>query len=57
MRESDFYTLELKCYLCDSEMKTDAKPFKIGAKEELICGSCYLKTVNRRKALTEEKSS
>ncbi|HUI00267.1 MAG TPA: hypothetical protein VLX56_01405 [Nitrososphaerales archaeon] len=47
----------MKCYLCDSEMKaSDAKPFKIGAKEELICVSCYTKTVNRRKALDQERS-
>jgi hypothetical protein len=36
-------------------MRPEAKPFKIGAKEELICVSCYTKTINRRKALTEEK--
>ncbi|MDA4117361.1 MAG: hypothetical protein OK455_03355 [Thaumarchaeota archaeon] len=40
-----------KCYLCDSEIKTQGRSFKIGAKEELICDSCYTKTVNRRKAL------
>ena len=45
--------LELKCYLCDSQMKGEGKPFKIGAKEEMICTSCYTKTVNRRKALGE----
>lgn len=43
--------MELKCYLCDSALKSEGKPFKIGAKEELICVSCYAKTVNRRKAL------
>jgi hypothetical protein len=48
--------LEQKCYLCDSEMKGDSKPFKVGAKEELICAACYTKTVNRRRALDEEKS-
>ena len=48
--------MELKCYLCDSELKSDAKPFKIGAKEESICISCYTKTVNRRSALDKEKS-
>jgi hypothetical protein len=37
-------------------MKADAKPFKIGAKEEFICVSCYTKTVNRRRALDQEKS-
>jgi hypothetical protein len=47
--------LELKCYLCDSELKEDAKPFKIGMKEELICASCYRKTVNRRAAADKEK--
>jgi len=49
--------LEQKCYLCDSELKKEAKPFKIGAKEEFICVSCYTKTVNRRSALDKEKSS
>jgi hypothetical protein len=48
--------MELKCYLCDSEMKADPQPFKIGAKEELICASCYAKTVNRRRALDQERS-
>ncbi len=45
----------MKCYLCDSEMKPEPKRFKIGAREELICISCYTKTINRRKALNEEK--
>jgi hypothetical protein len=49
--------LEAKCYLCDSDIKADPKPFKIGAKEELICASCFAKTVNRRAALDKEKSS
>jgi hypothetical protein len=49
--------LELKCYLCDSTLKADAKPFKVGAKEELICISCFTKTVNRRAALGKEKPS
>jgi hypothetical protein len=48
--------LELKCYLCDAEMKADGKPFKIGTKEELICISCFTKTVNRRKALGQGKT-
>ena len=48
--------MDLKCYLCDSEMKADPQLFKIGAKEELICVSCFTKTVNRRKALDQEKS-
>jgi hypothetical protein len=48
--------LELRCYLCDSELKSDAKPFKIGVKEEFICVSCYTKTVNRRAAVDSEKS-
>ena len=48
--------MELKCYLCDSELKKDAKPFKIGTKEEYICVSCFTKTVNRRAALDREKS-
>ena len=49
--------MELKCYLCDSEMKSDPKPFKIGSKDELICASCFTKTINRRKALDEERSA
>ena len=47
--------MELKCYLCDAELKTEAKPFKIGTKEEFICASCYAKTMNRRAALDKEK--
>jgi len=48
----------MKCYLCDSEIKSgEGKPFRIGAKEETICMSCYTKTVNRRKALDEERSA
>jgi hypothetical protein len=43
--------LELKCYLCDEELDKNAKPFKVGIKEEMICSECYTKTVNRRKAL------
>jgi hypothetical protein len=48
--------LELKCYLCDAELKSDARPFKIGTKEEFICIACFTKTVNRRTALDKEKS-
>jgi len=48
--------LELKCYLCDSQLKADSKPFRIGSKEEFICVSCFTKTVNRRAALDKEKS-
>ena len=45
----------LKCYLCDSETKAEeAKPFRIGTKEEFICLACHTKTVNRRKALDQE---
>jgi hypothetical protein len=47
--------MEVRCYLCDAELDKDAKPFKIGTKEELICSECYLKTVNRRKALDKSK--
>jgi hypothetical protein len=47
--------LELKCYLCDSQLKNDPRPFKIGSKEEFICVSCFTKTVNRRSALDNEK--
>jgi hypothetical protein len=43
--------LEPKCYLCDAALKAEGKPFKIGAKEELICVSCYTKTVNRQRAV------
>ena len=48
--------MELKCYLCDTVLKSDAKPFKIGTKEEFICVACFTKTVNRRNALGKEKS-
>jgi len=48
--------LEPKCYLCDSELKAEAKPFKIGMREELICASCFRKTVNRRAALDKERA-
>jgi hypothetical protein len=48
--------LEPKCYLCDSVLKAEGKPFKIGAKEELICVSCYTKTVNRQRALGQGSS-
>jgi hypothetical protein len=48
--------LELRCYLCDSALKAEAKPFKIGTKEEYICASCFTKTVNRRAALDKEKT-
>lgn len=48
--------MELKCYLCDASLKSDAKPFKIGTKEEFICVACYTKTVNRRASLDREKS-
>ncbi len=37
-------------------MKADAKPFKIGSREESICVACYTKTVNRRKSLDQERS-
>lgn len=46
----------MKCYFCDAKLNDDAKPFKIGTKEENICVSCYTKTVNRRAALDEERS-
>jgi len=46
--------LELRCYLCDEELDKDAKPFKVGMKEEMVCGECYMKTVNRRKALDKD---
>ena len=49
--------MELKCYLCDAELKNDPKPFKIGMKEEFICNSCFVKTMNRRRAADEEKSA
>jgi hypothetical protein len=46
--------MELRCYLCDEELDASAKPFKVGAKEELICNECYTKTVNRRKAMDKD---
>lgn len=48
--------MELKCYFCDAQLKSDAKPYKIGTKEEFICPSCYTKMVNRRASLDNEKS-
>lgn len=48
--------MELKCYLCDSVLKADARPFKIGTKEEFICVACFTKTVNRRATVDKEKS-
>jgi hypothetical protein len=48
--------LELRCYLCDSELKGEGKPFKIGVKEEIICVSCHTKTVNRQKALGQGRT-
>jgi hypothetical protein len=47
--------VEVRCYLCDQELDKDAKPFKIGIKEELICNECYQKTVNRRRTLDLDK--
>ena len=47
--------MDLRYYLCDSQLKGEGKPFKIGAKEEFICASCYTKTVNRQKALGQGK--
>jgi hypothetical protein len=46
--------VELRCYLCDEQLDSGAKPFKIGMREELICSECYTKTINRRKALQGE---
>lgn len=45
--------MELRCYLCDEELDENAKPFKVGMKEEMICSECYTKTVNRKKALNK----
>ena len=47
--------MEVRCYLCDEELDAEAKPFKIGIKEELVCSECYQKTVNRRKTLDQGK--
>jgi hypothetical protein len=47
--------VEVRCYLCDQELDKDAKPFRIGIKEELVCNECYQKTVNRRKTLDKGK--
>ncbi len=43
--------MELRCYLCDEPLDKNAKPFKVGMKEELVCAECFTKTVNRRQAL------
>lgn len=45
--------MEVRCYLCDEILDSNAKPFKIGTKDELVCVECYTKTVNRRQALKE----
>lgn len=47
--------MEVRCYLCDQELGADAKPFKIGIKEELVCNECYQKTVNRRATLDKDR--
>jgi hypothetical protein len=46
--------LELRCYLCDEVLDKNAKPFKVGMREEQICAECFTKTVNRRQALKGE---
>jgi hypothetical protein len=43
--------MEVRCYFCDQELDSNAKPFKIGMKEELVCAECFQKTVNRRATL------
>ena len=42
-----------RCYFCDSEVEGSRRTFKIGLKEELVCEECYVKTLNRRKAVEE----
>jgi hypothetical protein len=49
--------IQLKCYLCDSEIGSNGHPFKIGLKEEVICEECYVKTLNRRKAVSGDDSA
>jgi hypothetical protein len=49
--------MKSKCYFCDDELQSTPRSFSIGSKEEFICEECYIKTVNRKKALEGERSS
>ena len=42
-----------KCYFCDAELAESSHTYRVGLREELICEECYVKMVNRRKALTD----
>jgi len=46
--------LRAKCYFCDTELQAVQYTFQVGPKDEPVCEECHLKTVNRRKAKTEE---
>ena len=46
--------MKARCYFCDAEIVGSGHPFKIGLREELVCEECYVKMVNRRKALTDQ---
>jgi ribosome-binding protein aMBF1 (putative translation factor) len=43
----------IKCYFCDREIEKAEHSFKIGSKVEPVCDECYLKTMNRKKALMD----
>jgi len=43
--------LKATCYFCDTELVSVVHTFKIMAREEPVCEDCYVKTVNRKKAL------
>jgi hypothetical protein len=45
--------MQARCYFCDAELTENGHTFKVGLREERICEECYVKTVNRRKALEE----
>ena len=42
--------MKAKCYFCDTELELVQFTFRVGAKDEPVCESCNIKTVNRRKS-------
>ncbi|HXW37729.1 MAG TPA: hypothetical protein VEJ36_07515 [Nitrososphaerales archaeon] len=46
--------MKATCYFCDTELSLVAHTFKIGTRDEPVCDDCYVKTVNRKKALGED---
>ncbi|MDG6901032.1 MAG: hypothetical protein JRM80_03635 [Nitrososphaerota archaeon] len=49
--------MKQKCYFCDAELEAVVHTFKVGLKEEPVCDSCDVKTVNRRKAAQDGAGS